>query len=238
MGFVDGRVPSDDRPSFAEAGFLFDATAAQQRVFHTGLLDALAAIHATPLTPALSSALRPAAEVAAPVAAVEALERTWAFDQGPSRAAIIEVGFAALRASWPVGGDDLLLWGDARPANVIVAPDGFTPVALLDWELAAIGPAELDLMWLAEMNRMRMEGSGVAPLPGLLPDDEAIAHYEQRGGRRLVELGWYRRYSALRIAVLMHRHLRVMVHLGRLPADHPVFRDNVATRRLAELLDA
>ena len=35
----------------------------------------------------------------------------------------------------------------------------------------------------------------------------------------------------------MHRHLRVMVHLGRLPAYHPVFRDNVATRRLAELLD-
>lgn len=242
MGYVAGRVPSDDRPSFAEAGFLFDATTAEQRTFHTALLDALAAIHATPVTAALRSTLRPAAGAAdgSAAAALDGLARTWSFDQGPCSAGAVDDGFRLLRASLPppTPGEDVLLWGDARPANVIVAADRFEPVALLDWELATIGPAEFDLTWLAEMNRMRMEGSGVAPLPGLLSDDEARRHYEQRSGRTLGDLRWYRLYSALRIAVLMHRHLRVMVHLGRLPAEHPVFEENVATRRLEQLATA
>ena len=80
------------------------------------------------------------------------------------------------------------------------------------------------------MNRMRMQGSGVAPLPGFL-DDVAVAHYERCSGRPLHNLGWYTLFAAVRIAVMMHRHLRVMVQSGRLPADHRLLTDTVATRR-------
>jgi hypothetical protein len=69
-------------------------------------------------------------------------------------------------------------------------------------------------------------------------DTAAVAHYEHRAGKRLDPdvLRWETRFNALKISVLMHRHLRVMVHEGRLPADHRVFRDNVATRRCLELV--
>jgi aminoglycoside phosphotransferase (APT) family kinase protein len=172
-------------------------------------------------------------------ASLDELERIWDFDRGEHWSGVVDDSLVLLRATMPSTDQGaVLLWGDARPANVIVAVDGFRPVGLLDWELATIGPAELDVTWLAEMNRMRMEGSGVAPLPGFLDDDAAAVHYERRSGRPLHDLGWYQLHSATRIAVLMHRHLRVMVHAGRLPADHRLLVETIATRRLAELAAA
>jgi aminoglycoside phosphotransferase (APT) family kinase protein len=131
-----------------------------------------------------------------------------------------------------------MLWGDARPANVITHHDGFAPAAFVDFELAAWGPAELDITWLAEMNRMRTIGSGVPPLDGFVDDDAAVACYQRCAGRTLdpVVLDWSTRFNALKVAVLMHRHLRVMVHAGRLPPDHRVLGENVATRRCVELI--
>jgi aminoglycoside phosphotransferase (APT) family kinase protein len=233
MGFVPGRVPSDDRPSFAEAGFLFDADPSDQRTFHIALVHALADIHATTITEDVAATIRPG-DATGLAAAGDELQRIWNFDRGERWSTVIDESLALLRSTTPSSGKDVLLWGDARPANVVV-DDGFVPAALLDWELVTTGPPELDVTWLAEMNRMRMEGSGVAPLRGFLDDDTAVAHYEQRTGRPLRDLGWYHVFSAARIAVLMHRHLRVMVHLDRLPADHRLLTDTVATRRLAEL---
>ena len=42
-------------------------------------------------------------------------------------------------------GPDVLSWGDARIGNIIYA--GFEPAAVLDWEMAALGPRELDVSW-------------------------------------------------------------------------------------------
>lgn len=236
MGFVGGRVPVDDRPSFAESGFLFDAGESDQRTFHIGLLDAMAAVHAIAVPSALQALLGPGDRPSL-VAAVDDLTTTWHFDRGERSSEVVEEALRALAAGVPAAvNDDVLLWGDARPANVIVAADGFRPVALLDWELATIGPPELELTWLAEMNRMRMQGSGVAPLPGFLGDDEAAAHYARRTGRMLSADPWYRLFAAVRVAVLMHRHLRVMVHVGRLPAEHRLLTRTIATDRVADLL--
>ena len=66
-----------------------------------------------------------------------------------------------------------LLWGDARPANVVVRD--FVPAGLLDFELATLGPPELDVFWLIEMNRMRSRGQ--LP-PGYLDERETIEAYE------------------------------------------------------------
>ncbi len=239
MERVSGRAPSDDRPSFAEAGFLFDASPTDQRHFHLTLLDAVVAIHSTPLSADLAVAL--GADKRSPLArALDELEKTWTFDRGNHWASVVDDALQHLRLTTPPAqpDGDLLLWGDARPANVLVGNEDLTPVALLDWELATVGPPELDVVWLAEMNRMRMEGSGVPRLAGFLSDDEAIEHYEERSRRTLQHLEWHRLLAATRIAALMHRHLRVMVQLGRLPETHRLFTESVSTRRVVELLGA
>ena len=40
-------------------------------------------------------------------------------------------------------GDAVLSWGDSRIGNMMF--DGFDPVAVLDWEMAGVGPRELDV---------------------------------------------------------------------------------------------
>jgi hypothetical protein len=77
----------------------------------------------------------------------------------------------------------------------------------------------------------------VSRLPGFLTDEAAIGYYEEQSGRTFEHLEWHRLLAATRIAALMHRHLRVMVHLGRLPEAHRLFTESVSTRRVVELLD-
>jgi aminoglycoside phosphotransferase (APT) family kinase protein len=238
MGYVEGRVPSDDRPTFVEAGWLHDANPTQQRQFHRDLLAAIAAINASdPPADVVVQLRRPGPSACRGL--VDDLEVIWHFDAGQHRAPVIDEAFDAAQANLPTDpARDRMLWGDARPANVICGVDGFEPVALVDFELAAWGPPELDVTWLAEMNRMRTVASGIAPLPGFLDDDGAVAFYESCAGYPLAAevLRWATLFNALKVSVLMHRHLRVMVHEGRLADDHRIFTDNVSTRRCTDLL--
>ena len=130
----------------------------------------------------------------------------------------------------PVG----LLWGDARPANMVV-DDRFDVVGLLDWELAGCGAGEFDVAWFMEMNRMRSLGMGIEPLPGFL-DDAATWHYWSVAiGREPTNVDWHHRFAAYRVAVLVFLFVRAAIRHGRLPSDHRLLRDNLGTRRLAEL---
>ncbi|MCW5747074.1 MAG: phosphotransferase family protein, partial [Alphaproteobacteria bacterium] len=160
MCFIAGQVPGDSRPSFAEAGWLFEASPAAQRSFCLSLLGAIAAVHSADwrslgLAPLARSAEQP---LRGEIAWYRALHDWGA---GLHRHPVIERGFEVLLRSMPAPSPPCLLWGDARPANAIARD--FKVVALLDWELAGIGPVELDIAWLLEMNRMRTIGSGVAP---------------------------------------------------------------------------
>jgi aminoglycoside phosphotransferase (APT) family kinase protein len=233
MEFVIGRTPSDDRPTFAESGWLADATPEQQREFHVGMIDAIVALHAVDPDQDL---LRKQVEPTMPP--LDELEEVWHFDQGSHRPAVLDDVFSHLRSSAPPLSQRCLLWGDARPANAVVGIDHFRPVALIDWELATIGSPEFDVQWMAEMNWMRMEGAALTRLPGFLTDDEVVDRYQIRSGRTLHDLEWYRQFAALRVAVLMHRYLRAMVHAERLPADHKLLSETVASRRVVSLMRA
>ena len=69
----------------------------------------------------------------------------WALLDDGFRIPIIDRSFEWLEEHWPADpGPDVLSWGDARIGNIIY--DEFTPVAVLDWEMAGFGPREIDLV--------------------------------------------------------------------------------------------
>ena len=45
----------------------------------------------------------------------------------------------------------MVSWGDARIGNIIYRD--FEPVAVLDWEMAGLGPPALDLGWMIYLHR-------------------------------------------------------------------------------------
>jgi aminoglycoside phosphotransferase (APT) family kinase protein len=231
MRRVAGEVPADDRPAFSEAGFLFEAAPAVQRAVHDEMIRALAALHALdPGAAGLAALARETPGTTHLARELAWLEDLFRWGGGPAPQPVIEAGFARAWEGLPNMADAGLVWGDARPANMVLAD--FRIAALLDWELATLGPGELDLFWFLEMNAMRARGR---PLPGFRDEADAVALYERETGRAVREADWFRHFSALKIAVLMLRHLLQRVDAGLLPADHSVLTDNVSLRRLAAL---
>src|ERR1700733_8480966 len=77
-----------------------------------------------------------------------------------------------------VGEAPALIWGDPRLGN-LVFDDGGGVHAVLDWDLAAIGPPEMDLGWYFGLEFMmdRLFGQRV---PGFPERAEAVGTYQQR----------------------------------------------------------
>jgi aminoglycoside phosphotransferase (APT) family kinase protein len=116
-----------------------------------------------------------------------------------------------LRASLVDNGPVGCVHGDFQWTNFIFAGDRMR--ALLDWELAFIGPTVLDLAWLCLFcdaksweTKMLIPTSAPQPL-------EIVALYEEISGRRIEPrlMGWFRalagyRFGAITIFNLMlHR---------------------------------
>ncbi|SDH97589.1 Predicted kinase, aminoglycoside phosphotransferase (APT) family [Rhodococcus triatomae] len=147
----------------------------------------------------------------------------WTTRTGP-RSPLVERGFDWIEQRLP---DDpspaVFCWGDARIGNIVY--DGFRPRAVLDWEMATLGPREMDLGWMVFLHRFFEDIASVAGLDGL-PDflriDEAAATYHALTGHAPIDLPYYVVYAALRHATIMLRIQTRAIHFGQAaPPDDP-----------------
>ena len=219
--------------TFFEAGFLAEASVDAQRRYYDSCIDSLGVDSRCAGRRGVRRATDPNTRGATALAReVHWLADLYAWGKGPSEQHVLDRAFAWVLGHLPDDATATLVWGDARPANTVVRD--FEVVALLDWELATLGPPELDVFWFLEMNRMRANGRS---LPGFPSDAATIAGYEARTGRQVRDADFHKVYAALKVAVLMLRYLRVAVDRGQIPERHHVLTDNTATRRrLDELL--
>ena len=150
---------------------------------------------------------------------------------------LIERCFAWLEEHWPEQeGPAVISWGDSRIGNILYRD--FRPAGVLDWEMAALGPRELDLGWLIYHHRFFEDLAGLAGLPGL-PDflrrDEVAAEYGRLTGCPPRDLDFFIVYAALRNAIVMARVARRQAAFGERPwPDDPddVLYDRAALEAL------
>ncbi|HEX5944792.1 MAG TPA: phosphotransferase family protein [Acidimicrobiales bacterium] len=224
MGRVDGRVPPDVMPYNFGDSWLHDATPAEQRHLQDATVDVLARLHAIDAAPERFAFLAPAGgqEVAEAGASTlrgcVAATRSWyefAAADG-FHSPLVERTFAWLDAHWPRReGAPVLCWGDSRIGNVMY--DGFDPVAVLDWEMATLGPRELDVAWLIYGHRMFEDIAATFDLPGMptfLRADDVAATYESLTGHAPRDLAWFGTYAALQYAIVFLRTGARAVHFG------------------------
>jgi aminoglycoside phosphotransferase (APT) family kinase protein len=218
MGRVDGRVPPDVMPYNFGDSWLFDATPADQRHLQDTTVGALARLHAIDRPTERFAYLDPPAAGDSPLRRRLGWAGDWyrwaARDHGPSP--LVERVLAWLDDHLPAHeSDPVLCWGDSRIGNVIY--DGFEPAAILDWEMATLGPPELDVTWLVYAHRLFEDIAGGFGLPGM-PDflrlDDVATTYEAASGRSLRDLGWYGTFGALLFAVVFLRIGARSVHFG------------------------
>jgi aminoglycoside phosphotransferase (APT) family kinase protein len=203
MDFVAGRI-LPDFPSYAAEGFFADATSApvRRRMIESGLA-AMAQVHRLDWEKAELAWLDRAGAGRSRMQAQLELWRAHLDDvPGCRNHALLQSSLSWLETNCPNESAPTLSWGDARIQNMIFSEAGDC-LAIMDWEGAAILPAEVDLAWWQGVDHFVHEASGIARLPGELTPEEQVAYYEERLGRPTRDLAYYRVFAAFRTVALM-----------------------------------
>ena len=228
MDYVDGVVPPDVMPYTFGGNWFAAAPAERQRQLQDATVGVLAALHAIPNAEKTFAFLSEG--LGAPPACGgrgdTALRRhfnwvrSWYDFAVPDigRSPLLERTFAWLEDNWPeevAAREPVLLWGDARVGNVMYRD--FQPVAVLDWEMVALGPRELDIAWMIYAHMVFQELAGLATLPGLpdvMREDDVRATYRRLTGAEVGDLHWFYVYSGVMWACVFMRTGARRVHFG------------------------
>jgi aminoglycoside phosphotransferase (APT) family kinase protein len=143
-----------------------------------------------------------------------------------------------VRANRPSATPLGLVWGDSRAGNMIF-DDRHRCAAILDWEMATIGPPEEDLGWWLFLDTFHSQGTGVPRLEGFPSHEETEAHYAKLLGRPLENMHFWKVFAGYRFAVVMMRITAMTEEMGFVPAGQSTAaaQNNGVTRVLASLLD-
>lgn len=218
MERIEGIVPPDVMPYTFGDNWLHDAPQERQDELVDSTVGVLGALHAIPDATRTFDFLASDAPGDTALARHVAHTRAWyefACRDTPS-SPLVERMFDWLDANMPSDpGETVLSWGDARIGNVLYRD--FRPVAVLDWEMAGLGPRELDLAWLIFAHRVfeHLAGRfGAAGMPHFMRSDDVRAAYERKTGHAPRDLGFYTVYCAVQWAIVFLRTGFRSVHFG------------------------
>lgn len=113
----------------------------------------------------------------------------------------------------PVDAPPSLVWGDPRFGNMVMDEQRRVRV-VLDWEIATIGPAEMDLGWFLGLERVLLEVTRMDPLAGMAGLDEVARDYQTALGRRLQDLAWHEIFAVFRALVINVRQSAIAQEAG------------------------
>jgi aminoglycoside phosphotransferase (APT) family kinase protein len=219
MDRIEGVVPQDVLPYNFGDNWLHDAPLEHQRRLQDSTVEVIAKLHAIPDAQTTFGFLDPPHPGSTALERNLARTRAW-YDFAVAdigRSPLVERGLAWLEANLPETTETVLCWGDSRIGNVLYQE--FTPVGVLDWEMAAIGPRELDLSWMVFAHQVFETITGMLELPGMphfLREEDVVATYEQVTGTRVGDLTWYHVYNGLQWCIVFMRTGYRQIHFGEI----------------------
>jgi aminoglycoside phosphotransferase (APT) family kinase protein len=210
MSHAVGR-PGAEAPALDE--WVTGSAPEVQRRMHEGYLGVLAAIHSVDWHASdLAGVLRGGEQFLAREVAWWVDYVDWAGDGSPTQGLADAAAWCAATAPVDAQPPASLCWGDARIGNVLFAPDR-SVTTVLDWELATIGPAEMDLAWYLALDELT--GHFIKrTVPGFLPKDEFVERYEAALGRAVVDLEWHEIFALVRSTAINDRQARLAAESG------------------------
>ena len=224
MDRIDGIVPPDVLPYTFGDNWVFDGTEATRRSIQESAIRAMAGIHSiTPADHDLSFLQldQPGAT------ALERILNHWKayleWVVGDQRSPLLDECFAWLTDNLPTDASaDALSWGDGRIGNMMFQDDQV--VAVLDWEMAAVAPPEVDLGWMCYLHMFfqdLVESLDMPGLPEMFRPADVRATYAEAAGHDIGDLKWHIAFAAMRHGAIMRRVTERSIHFGEAaaPAD-------------------
>jgi aminoglycoside phosphotransferase (APT) family kinase protein len=219
MDRIDGVVPQDVLPYNFGDNWLHDASLEDQRRLERSSVEVLAKLHTIPDAARTFGFLEPHHAGSTLLEKNLARTRAW-YDFAVAdigRSVTIERALAWLEANLPETDETVLCWGDSRIGNMMYVD--FEPVAVLDWEMAAIGPRELDVSWILFAHQVFESITGMLEMPGMphfLAEADVVAAYEEMTGVELGDLHWYHVYNGVQWAIVFMRTGARQIHFGEI----------------------
>ena len=188
MTYLEGHVPTDVLPPGLESE-------SDRHRLGDDLVDSLVEIHAADVaSPALAAFARPGSYSERQV---RRFAQLWEINKTREIPRVDEVG-AWLADNLPAPLPETVVHGDFRLGNTMVGPDEPSRiVAVLDWEMGAIGDPRADVGYLLAMYSepggppSRLGASPVTALPGFPTRRELVERYATRSGRDVEPLNWF-----------------------------------------------
>jgi len=206
MAMIEGEVVSDSLPA------AFDDEAARRRMGEE-LIDALVTVHAVDWRAAgLEGFGKPEGYLERQVRRFGGL---WERNRTRELPAVERVG-RWLGENLPESPAATIVHGDYRLGNVMYAPEPPPRlVAIFDWEMSTLGDPLADLGYLCVFWVERddppagvFEQHAFTRGDGWPARDELLARYEERSGRPLGDIAWYRVLALWKIIVFMEGNYR------------------------------
>jgi aminoglycoside phosphotransferase (APT) family kinase protein len=237
MDRVEGRA-APDVPNYNTAGWIADLAPAQRQRLWRNAMDVLVAIHRVNWREGFDFLNRPEDGRPGLEQYLRHIARWYAWSSRGRPQPVADVALAWVLAHRPAAEPPVgVCWGDARIGNILFRDD-LSVGAVCDWEMATLGPAEVDLGWWLFLDAFHSWGAGVARLEGLPGRAATIAHYETLLGRRVRDLPYYEVLAGLRFAMVIQRITALRVEYGLAPPGTDVESPhNPVIRVLARLLD-
>jgi aminoglycoside phosphotransferase (APT) family kinase protein len=197
MAYLEGHVVTDELPpgleSEAPRGRLAD-----------DLVEALVEIHSADVTTlGLATFARPGSYNERQV---RRFTQLWGVNKTREIARVDEVG-AWLASNLPDPLPETVVHGDFRLGNTMVAPAEPRILAVLDWEMGAIGDPRADVGYLLATYSepggppSPLGTSPVTALPGFRSRAELAGRYATRSGRDVEPLAWFEALALWKAAV-------------------------------------
>jgi aminoglycoside phosphotransferase (APT) family kinase protein len=196
--FLEGHVITQELPRGLE-------TESQRQTLGLDLVDALVEIHAADVSsPGLAAFARPGSYLERQV---RRFAQLWEINQTRQIPAVDEVG-RSLTAQLPEPLPSTVVHGDYRLGNMMVSRDDPTRIiAVLDWEMGAIGDPRADVGYLlatySEPNghTSALGSSPVTATAGFPSRAELVGRYATASEREVEPLGWFEALALWKAAV-------------------------------------
>jgi aminoglycoside phosphotransferase (APT) family kinase protein len=223
-----GVVPPDLMPYPFGGNWLYDATHDDQRAVQNATIAVIAELHGIAEPERMFPFLdldRPEPTAFGRHVGDWGAYYDWIVADG-LRSPLLERALAHIQDNWPDSESAAVFnWGDSRIGNVMYRD--FRPIAVLDWEMAALSPRELDLSYCVYIHWMfqdaieRYVGEG-AGMPHFMRPDDALTEYERITGYTPRDFEFYALWNATRYGMISARIGRRSAYFAETPVpDDP-----------------
>jgi len=224
-----GVVPPDLMPYPFGGNWLYDAPRDRQAALQNATISVIAELHAIESPEGCFPFLdldRPERSAFGRHVGDWGAYYDWIVADG-MRSPLLERALAHIHEHWPREESPAVFnWGDARVGNVMYRD--FAPIAVLDWEMAALSPRELDLSycvyihWMFQEAVERYGGGADSGMPHFMRPTDALTEYERITGYTPRDFEFFALWNATRYGMISARIGRRAAYFAETPVpDDP-----------------